>query len=53
MISKLFSLSYFLICFSRILTGHLSETDIRNGQSSFWKWYGAAWTSLHACSAFL
>ena len=37
MISRLFSLSYFLICFSRVRTGPLSGTSFLEGQLSFWK----------------
>ena len=34
--SKLFALSYFLICFSRNLTGPLSGVSIMDGHSSLW-----------------
>ena len=36
MIARLFSLSYFLICFSRNLTGPLSGTSVIEAQTSFW-----------------
>ena len=35
-VSKLFVLSYFLICFSKNLTGPLSGVSIMEGHSSFW-----------------
>ena len=36
MIAKLFSLSYFIICFSKNLIGPLSGTSIIEAQTSFW-----------------
>ena len=34
--SRLFSLSYFMICFSRNRTGPLSGTSVIEAQTSFW-----------------